>query len=103
MTFKTEQEEFWAGAFGTEYINRNKGSLLLASNLELRNGRICRSEALVIVKSLDGNVSRENEDEFCEYLEISRDTYLKIIDTLVNKNIFRTVKLGEYCLREDRR
>ena len=34
MTFKTEQEEFWAGNFGTEYIDRNKGGALLASNLD---------------------------------------------------------------------
>jgi spore coat polysaccharide biosynthesis protein SpsF len=34
MTFKTEQESFWAGAFGTEYIQRNQGDALLASNLD---------------------------------------------------------------------
>ncbi len=34
MTFKTEQEAFWAGDFGTEYIGRNKGDALLASNLD---------------------------------------------------------------------
>ena len=34
MTFKTEQEAFWAGAFGTEYIQRNQGDALLASNLD---------------------------------------------------------------------
>lgn len=33
MTFKTEQEAFWAGDFGSEYIGRNQGSMLLASNL----------------------------------------------------------------------
>jgi spore coat polysaccharide biosynthesis protein SpsF len=33
MNFKTEQEEFWAGAFGDEYINRNKSEEYLASNL----------------------------------------------------------------------
>lgn len=33
MTFKTEQEAFWAGAFGTEYIGRNESSGLLAANL----------------------------------------------------------------------
>jgi spore coat polysaccharide biosynthesis protein SpsF len=33
MTFKTDQEAFWAGDFGTEYIHRNKGDVLLASNL----------------------------------------------------------------------
>ena len=31
--YKTEQEKFWANEFGTEYIERNKGEKLLASNL----------------------------------------------------------------------
>jgi len=31
--FSTEQESFWAGAFGTEYIHRNKSAALLAANL----------------------------------------------------------------------
>jgi pseudaminic acid biosynthesis-associated methylase len=31
--YKTEQEAFWAGTFGTEYIARNQGEALLASNL----------------------------------------------------------------------
>lgn len=34
MTFKTDQENFWAGNFGKDYIDRNEGSQLLASNLE---------------------------------------------------------------------
>ena len=33
MPYKTEQEEFWAGEFGSDYISRNQGSALLASNL----------------------------------------------------------------------
>jgi spore coat polysaccharide biosynthesis protein SpsF len=33
MNFKTEQEAFWAGNFGTDYIQRNQGDELLASNL----------------------------------------------------------------------
>jgi spore coat polysaccharide biosynthesis protein SpsF len=33
ISYKTEQEAFWAGDFGTEYIGRNKSSQLLASNL----------------------------------------------------------------------
>lgn len=31
--FKTPQEIFWAGNFGSEYISRNEGDQLLASNL----------------------------------------------------------------------
>lgn len=32
--YVTEQEAFWAGEFGNEYIGRNKGDQLLASNLQ---------------------------------------------------------------------
>lgn len=31
--FKTDQEKFWAGEFGTQYIGRNESLELLASNL----------------------------------------------------------------------
>lgn len=33
--YKTKQENFWAGEFGNEYIKRNNGEKLLASNLKL--------------------------------------------------------------------
>ena len=33
MNFKTEQEEFWAGKFGVDYIERNNSAEYLASNL----------------------------------------------------------------------
>jgi pseudaminic acid biosynthesis-associated methylase len=34
MTYRTDQETFWAGQFGTDYIGRNNSAELLASNLE---------------------------------------------------------------------
>ena len=33
MSFKTDQENFWASDFGKNYIDRNKGKKLMASNL----------------------------------------------------------------------
>ena len=33
QSYRTEQEAFWAGDFGNEYIGRNQGEALLASNL----------------------------------------------------------------------
>ena len=33
MSFKTEQENFWAGAFGDDYIGRNQSEEYLASNI----------------------------------------------------------------------
>jgi len=32
--FSTEQENFWAGKFGSEYISRNRDGALIASNLK---------------------------------------------------------------------
>lgn len=32
--YTTEQEKFWAGEFGTDYISRNQGANLLASNID---------------------------------------------------------------------
>lgn len=34
IKYKTEQESFWAGEFGREYIRRNQGGEMLASNLK---------------------------------------------------------------------
>ena len=34
MPFKTEQEAFWADDFGVDYIGRNRGDEVLASNLD---------------------------------------------------------------------
>ncbi len=33
--FKTEQEAFWAGTFGNEYVDRNKNEHLVSSNIAL--------------------------------------------------------------------
>jgi len=35
MSYKTEQEDFWAGEFGNDYINRNNDAALVAANLAL--------------------------------------------------------------------
>jgi len=35
LPYSTEQEEFWAGEFGAEYITRNNAASLVASNINL--------------------------------------------------------------------
>jgi len=42
MTFRTEQEAFWAGGFGDDYMSRNQGEKLITSNVVLF-GNILRS------------------------------------------------------------
>ena len=79
-----------------KYLKYGYGRATDQINIELRNGRITREEGLAIVKEIDGRVSRENEDAFCDYLGISREEYLKIVDGFINRNIFDSPMLGEY-------
>lgn len=46
MKFRTEQEEFWAGDFGTEYISRNIGNQLIASNLAFFSNALRRVQVI---------------------------------------------------------
>lgn len=42
--YKTEQEAFWAGPFGTDYISRNQGDRAVSSNLALFSQALKRAE-----------------------------------------------------------
>lgn len=56
MTFKTEQEIFWAGEFGTEYIQRNQGNALLASNLHFFSQALRGARQLTSVIEFGANI-----------------------------------------------
>jgi pseudaminic acid biosynthesis-associated methylase len=45
-SYKTEQEKFWAGDFGSEYISRNRGEQLLAANLNFFSKALAATRAL---------------------------------------------------------
>ena len=53
---KTEQEKFWQGEFGDEYIDRNKSASLLAANLELFSQILKRTGPINSVLELGCNV-----------------------------------------------
>lgn len=46
INYLTPQEKFWAGEFGAEYILRNKGDQLLASNLNFFSRSLARVSGL---------------------------------------------------------
>lgn len=53
---KTEQETFWAGEFGDEYITRNQGQNLLASNIALFTQTLLHTQAVNSVLELGANI-----------------------------------------------
>ncbi len=56
MNYKTEQEAFWAGDFGTEYIQRNQGDALLASNLDFFAKALRSAQGLKSCIEFGGNI-----------------------------------------------
>lgn len=54
--YQTEQENFWAGIFGTEYIRRNDSQNLLASNLSFFSRTLSKVGALTSCVEFGANI-----------------------------------------------
>lgn len=54
--FATEQESFWAGEFGTGYIERNQSDRLLAANLDLFAKALRRTSGIANCLEFGANV-----------------------------------------------
>ena len=54
--YKTEQEEFWAGEFGTNYIERNHGDVMIASNLSFFVQALRQAEKIHSCIELGANI-----------------------------------------------
>lgn len=75
MTFKTEQEKFWAGEFGNEYVVRNDGEDLVAANIAVFSDILKSATGVKSVVELGCNrglnlraISRINKSiELCGY------------------------------------
>ena len=56
MDYSTEQEAFWAGEFGDEYLIRNQGEDMIASNLNLFSRILARAPDVRSIAELGCNV-----------------------------------------------
>tara|TARA_B100001057_G_scaffold80535_1_gene75797 strand:- start:29127 stop:29747 length:621 start_codon:yes stop_codon:yes gene_type:complete len=56
MSYDTEQESFWAGKFGTNYIDRNCGEDLLASNLNFFSKALKQTKKITSCIELGANI-----------------------------------------------
>lgn len=54
--WKTEQEAFWAGDFGNQYVDRNQGANLVASNAHLFSQIFSRTGQLESVLEFGSNI-----------------------------------------------
>lgn len=97
MTFKTEQEEFWAGSFGTEYIDRNKSDSLLASNLNFFSKALRCAHGINSCIEFGANIGMNLRALNLLYpsidaygVEINRDAANHLADTIPSSNVFNT-------------
>ena len=56
MKHKTEQEQFWAGKFGDDYILRNKGDRILSNNVSLFRDIIRSTNGVKSVMEFGANI-----------------------------------------------
>lgn len=98
MNFKTEQENFWAGEFGSDYINRNKGEQLINANIVLF-GKILKSAPQVkSIIELGCNIGLNlqalnrinNNFKLCGY-EINKTASIKAADLNIAEIINGTI------------
>ena len=92
---KTEQEEFWAGKFGTEYSDRNVGANILASNIALFADIFKRTPKLNSVIEFGANIGLNLRALDLLYpgleqvaVEINEAAAKKINDALPNSKVF---------------
>lgn len=56
MNYKTEQESFWAGEFGNDYVDRNKSEKLLASKTTFFSKVLSRTRGVESVIEFGANI-----------------------------------------------
>jgi pseudaminic acid biosynthesis-associated methylase len=54
--FKTDQEAFWAGQFGNEYIERNKGDPLIGSNIAMFSAALAKTSGVKSLVEFGSNI-----------------------------------------------
>lgn len=86
MSYKTEQEKFWAGEFGAEYIQRNKGSELLASNVSFFSRALAAAQI--------------SPDEGCVEFGANIGMNLKALQLLFPKMEMHAIEINERAATE---
>lgn len=95
MEYKTEQEKFWAGDFGTKYINRNNSKTYLASNLNFFSktfNQLRRPESIIEFGANIGMNLRAIKQLFpnieASAIEINEDAANELAHLIGRGNIF---------------
>ena len=97
MQFKTDQESFWAGKFGSEYIQRNQGNDLLASNLNFFSKALRATHDLKNCIEFGANIGMNlkalkllRPTLELHAIEINADAAYELSKTIPKKNVYQS-------------
>ena len=71
-----------------KYLKFGYGRATDQLNIAIRAGKITRLDALAQVVEIDGKVASDSIENFCKYLDITRNYYDILIERFVNKKLF---------------
>jgi pseudaminic acid biosynthesis-associated methylase len=104
--FKTPQEEFWAGEFGTDYIYRNNSAHLLASNLNFFSKALKQAGQVSSCLEFGANIGMNLRaiqllypDIHLKAVEINHDAAKQLTSLVGRSNIFEG-SIFEYPISE---
>lgn len=96
MTYSTEQEAFWAGEFGRDYIQRNIGPKLLAANLNFFSRALAGARGLQSCTEFGANIGMNLRalahlypGMRFEAAEINPDAALQLAQLIGDENVYR--------------
>ena len=95
--FKTAQEKFWAGEFGNEYIERNQGNQLLASNLNFFTKALTNATKIKSCKEFGANIGMNLKalallypESKLQGIEINEKASIELAKLIGSENVFNT-------------
>ena len=95
--YQTEQEKFWAGEFGTDYIDRNKGGKLLASNLNYFTKALAQSDKITNCIEFGANIGMNLQalrllypDIELSGIEINKNASSELEKLIGKQNVFNS-------------
>lgn len=104
--YKTEQEEFWATEFGDNYIHRNKGEKLLASNLVFFTKALKQTHNIKSILEFGSNIGMNlkaikllKPEIDCNAIEINPNA-IKILEGLIGKDSIFSGSIFDFKIKK---
>ncbi len=63
---------------------------------DIREGRLTRDEAKWLVEQYDGKCGEQYIQQFCDYIDITKEEFWRVVDQYVNKKLFAKNEYGEW-------